>query len=141
MYQDELYEIITDCKRMCRDVALENPKVIFTDYTTELDELEGMIADIEENGEKSRKSKPKVISVGTAKYPKSAYFLNTAETIHSMPWSVQNATIRKAIELITALAKEQSKGDFGWVKVVAPLMIFGAVAICMVWIVIGNGGM
>lgn len=144
MYADELYDIITDCKRRCRDITLEEPKLVFTDYGEEIDHLESLIDEYnnlgDEEGKKQKKGRQMVVSIGTAKYPKSAYFLNSAKTISAMPWSVQNATVRKAIELLESLAAETGKKDLGWVKVMAPLMIFGAVAICMVWIVIGGGG-
>lgn len=145
--EEALYDVIMDCKRMCRDVVISRSDVIFTDYKTELEEIKELLAaDAVEEEEESKKGlrikkdKPKAILVGTAKYPRSAYFIDSAAALDAMPWMNQSSVVRKGIELMEALAKQTGVKDLGWVKIMAPLLIFAAVAICMVWIVIGNGG-
>lgn len=145
MYADELYDIIVDCKRRCRDIILSEADVIFTDYHSELEELKELLAaEGPEGGKKhslrNLKKRPKAILVGTAKYPRSAYFIDSAAALDAMPWTHQSSVVRKGIELMEALAKVTGVKDYGWVKVMAPLLVFAAVAVCMMWIVIGNGG-
>lgn len=144
-----LYDVILDCKRKCRDVAISGADVIFTDYHSELEELRELLAasekeDEEESGKKRlrlrKKRQPKAILVGTAKYPRSAYFIDSAAALDAMPWTNQSSVVRKGIELMETLAKVTGTKDYGWVKVMAPLLVFAAVAVCMMWIVIGNGG-
>lgn len=143
---EALYDIIMDCRRMCRDVTISQSDVIFTDYKSELEEIKELLAadaaEEEETGKRlrARKNKPKAILVGTAKYPRSAYFIDTAAALDAMPWTNQSSVVRKGIELMETLAKTTGTKDLGWVKVMAPLLIFAAVAVCMMWIVIGNGG-
>ena len=158
MYPEELYDIIIDCKHICRDLALTDTKVVFTDYRTEIDELQELIEaynkldhDAAEDaaekgkrkllGKRKKKNTPKIIPVGTAKYPPTAYYISTPGCVDAIPYANQSTDVRKALEYAETLAAITNKKGMGdWLKIMGPVMIFGAVAIAIVYIVVGSGG-
>lgn len=158
MYPEDLFDVITDCKHICRDLALADPKVIFTDYQPEIDELKRLIAEYnelsskeveeEEKGKihrlipkRKKKTGPKVIPVGTAKYPPTAYYISTPGCLDAVPYTNQSTDVRKSLEYAETLAMiTNRKGMSDWLKIMGPVMIFGAVAIAIVYIVVGSGG-
>lgn len=148
--KNDMLSAILDCKTICTNLALVphfnivdgSPASDFMQETEEIvrDDhdpkkgLRGIIWNI------FRPSKKIIVKkIGTAKYPPQMYYWNHAYSYEVMPYSHDTVIIKKIIDRMHALYAKMSKTTFKDIMPYGVLMILGAVAIAIVYIVISSG--
>lgn len=149
--EDALIAAILDCKSICTSLTIIPRGEIVngnsaSDFMQESEEiirddpepkkgLRGIIRNLFHPAKKII-----IRKIGTAKYPPQMYYWNHAYAYEVMPYSHDTVIIKKIIDRMHALYAKMSKTTFRDIMPYGVLMVLGAVAIAIVYIVVSSGG-
>ena len=148
--QDKLYKAIIDCQDLCTNLVL-------VPYERMLDEDREWMAPDDEvvmntPEPKTRKEKihaffhpPRtqiIRKIGTAKYPPHLYYFSTSYSYKVMPFTHTTAQINEGRSRLEVYYQKLAKSD-GFMKYILPMgafVVMCAVAVAVVYIIVGSGG-
>lgn len=151
MDEDAFIAAILDCKSICTSLAIiPRGEIVNGSFASDfMQESEEIIRDDPKPKKGLRgiirnlfhPSKKIIIrKMGTAKYPPQMYYWNHAYSYEVMPYSHDTVIIKKIIDRMHALYAKMSKTTFRDIMPYGVLMVLGAVAIAIVYIVVSSGG-